>query len=77
MKQVENQTYGTENKVHKIAWSDFGPRSDPQGEAQGCAEPNLLTPTSFSFVFNYLFLVYLTTVILCDRLCENRVSCDK
>ncbi len=37
-------------EVHKIAWSDFGPRSDPQGEAQGCAESNLFTPTKFSFI---------------------------
>jgi hypothetical protein len=35
-------------EVYKIAWSDFGPQSDPQGEAQGCAESNLLTQTSFS-----------------------------
>ncbi len=32
--------------IHKIAGSDFGPRSDPKGEAQGCAESNLLTPTN-------------------------------
>ncbi len=33
-------------EVHKIAGSDFGPQSDPQGEAQGCAELILLTPTN-------------------------------
>ncbi len=43
--------------IHKIVRSDFGPRSDPQGEAQGCAESNLLTPTSFSLSDPFIFLV--------------------
>jgi len=35
-------------EVHKIAGSDFAPQSDPQGETQGRAESNLLTPTNNS-----------------------------
>ena len=33
------------NTVHKIAGNDFGPRINPEGEAQERAESNL--PTSF------------------------------
>ncbi len=30
-----NSVFGRQGpEVHKIAWSDFGPQSDPQGEAQ-------------------------------------------
>jgi hypothetical protein len=62
---------GTEIKGHKIAWSDFGPRSDPQGGGQDVRHQNFSPRPISSPAFQELNFVSLALLFAGITDCRN------